>query len=111
VIINILVANNYRDRDSDAKTHKKTSIVLFGERFGRYFYLLNGIIAVIVCQYFWMEKTAWAAVFPLIYLFFHIITWRKMVTIGSGRQLVGILGETARNALIFGLSLSLGLWL
>ncbi|MDR2843465.1 MAG: 1,4-dihydroxy-2-naphthoate polyprenyltransferase [Candidatus Symbiothrix sp.] len=109
VIINILVANNYRDRFSDEKTHKKTTIILFGEKFGRYFYLFNGIIAVICCQYFLFEKTIWAGLLPLIYLLFHITTWRTMVTIGKGTQLVGILGQTARNVFIFGLLLSSGL--
>jgi 1,4-dihydroxy-2-naphthoate octaprenyltransferase len=109
IIINILVANNYRDRDSDARTNKKTTIVLFGERFGRYFYLFNGLIAVVCCQYFWKEQTVWAAILPLIYLIFHIRTWKEMVTTGTGKQLVGVLEKTARNVLIFGLALSLGL--
>lgn len=51
VVINILVANNYRDRFSDAEAGKFTSIVLFCERFGRYFYLANGIGAVLCCPY------------------------------------------------------------
>jgi 1,4-dihydroxy-2-naphthoate octaprenyltransferase len=55
------------------------------------------------------EKTIWAALLPLIYLFFHITTWRNMVTIGHGAQLVGVLGQTARNVFIFGTLLSLGL--
>jgi len=109
VIINILVANNYRDRDSDAKSGKKTTIVLFGEKFGSLFYLFNGIIAVILCLYFLSENARWAAFLPFIYLFFHIRTWRKMVRIGSGKQLVGILEKTARNVLIFGLLLAFGL--
>ena len=109
VIINILVANNYRDRDSDAKSGKKTTIVLFGEKFGRLFYLFNGIIAVVLCLYFLSEKAIWAAFLPFIYLFLHIGTWREMVRIGSGKQLVGVLEKTARNVLIFGLLLALGL--
>ena len=109
VIINILVANNYRDRFSDAKAGKKTSIVLFGEKFGSWFYLLNGVAAVCGCQYFWLEKTAWAAVLPLIYLVFHILTWKEMITINQGRALIGTLEKSARNVLIFGAALSIGL--
>jgi 1,4-dihydroxy-2-naphthoate octaprenyltransferase len=111
VIVNILVSNNFRDRFSDAKTGKKTSIVLWGEKFGIYFYLLNGILATLVCQYFWLEKTFGAALFPLIYLFFHIKTWKKMVAIRQGRLLIGILEQSARNVLIFGILLTLGLTL
>ncbi|MCL1933087.1 MAG: 1,4-dihydroxy-2-naphthoate polyprenyltransferase [Candidatus Azobacteroides sp.] len=111
VIINILVANNYRDRYSDAKSGKKTSIVLFGEKFGRWFYLLNGITAVLACQYFWLEKTIGAALLPIVYLIFHIRTWKEMITINEGKALIQILEKTARNVLIFGTTLSLGLLL
>ena len=110
VIVNILVANNYRDRFSDRKAHKKTTVVLFGEKFGRYFYLLNGIVAVLICQYFWSEKAVGAALLPPVYLFFHIRTWQEMVKIGSGRALIRILEQTARNVLIFGIMLAVG-WL
>lgn len=109
VVINILVSNNYRDRDSDARAGKKTSIVLFGERFGRYFYLSNGIVAVLCCQYFWFDNAPWAAILPWIYLLFHLAAWRKMVRIGSGKGLIAVLEQSARNALIFGLALSAGL--
>ena len=109
VIINILVANNYRDRFSDAKAGKKTSIVLFGEKFGSWFYLLNGIIAFVGCQYFWLEKAAWAALLPIVYLVFHILTWKEMVAINQGRALITSLEKSARNVLIFGTALSIGL--
>jgi len=109
VIINILVANNYRDRFSDAKTGKKTSVVLFGEKFGSWFYLFNGIIAVVCCQYFWLEKAGWAALLPLIYLIFHIMTWKEMVSINQGKALIRTLEKSARNVLIFGAVLSIGL--
>ena len=109
VVINILVANNYRDRFTDAAAGKNTTIVLFGERFGRCFYLLNGGVAVLCCQYFWFERAVWASVFPMIYLVFHIMTWRKMVRIGSGKELIVVLEQSARNVLIFGLALSIGL--
>ena len=109
VIINILVANNYRDRDSDAKAGKKTTVVLFGEKFGSLFYLFNGIAAVICCLYFLTDNTVWASVLPFVYLFLHVKTWREMVRIGSGKELVGILGKTALNALLFGVLLSLGI--
>jgi len=110
VIINILVANNYRDRFSDAQTNKKTSVVLFGEKFGQRFYLLNGIIAVIGCQYFWFEKVPGAALLPLVYLVFHFLTWKEMCS-NEGKALIATLEKTARNVLIFGGALSIGLLL
>ena len=109
VIINILVANNYRDRFSDAKAGKKTSIVLFGEKFGERFYLFNGILAVVGCQYFLLEKAIWLSFLPVVYLIFHIRTWKEMITINQGKALVGTLEKTARNVLIFGATLAAGL--
>jgi 1,4-dihydroxy-2-naphthoate octaprenyltransferase len=109
VVVNILVANNFRDRRSDRKVGKKTSIVLFGSRFGKDFYLANGILAVACCQYFWWEDAATAALLPFAYLYFHLRTWRKMVAIGHGPALIGVLEQTARNVLVFAGLLGLGL--
>lgn len=108
-VVNILVANNYRDRTTDAEVEKNTTVVLFGEPFGRWFYFFNGCIAVVLCQYFWYENRPLAAILPISFLFFHIATWRKMVRIGSGKGLIPILDESGRNVMIFALSLSAGL--
>ncbi|MDR2804882.1 MAG: 1,4-dihydroxy-2-naphthoate octaprenyltransferase, partial [Dysgonamonadaceae bacterium] len=64
VVINILVANNFRDRFTDQKAGKKTSVVMLGENFGKWFYFINGLLAVICCQYFWIENTRTAALLP-----------------------------------------------
>jgi 1,4-dihydroxy-2-naphthoate polyprenyltransferase len=108
--VNILVLNNYRDRENDAACRKRTTIVLFGETFGRYFYLLNGIIAVLLGLFF-LKETAWAAVLPVLYLIPHYLTWRKMCRIRQGKALNALLGETSRNLLIFGLLFTIGLLL
>src|SRR5574344_1851997 len=42
VIETLLVINNYRDRDADKQSGKRTLIVRFGAQFGRYLYLLSG---------------------------------------------------------------------
>ena len=39
--VNILVVNNYRDYLQDKAARKRTTIVLFGRRFGRVFYILT----------------------------------------------------------------------
>lgn len=111
VIINILVANNYRDRETDKEAKKYTSIVIFGEKFGNRFYLINGIIAVLCCQYFWFSGAPLAAILPLVYLVFHIQTWKEMVKIYKGKELIAILVKTARNVCIFTLLLITGLLL
>ncbi|MDH8701478.1 1,4-dihydroxy-2-naphthoate octaprenyltransferase [Dysgonomonadaceae bacterium PH5-43] len=109
VITNILVANNYRDRDTDKNVGKKTTIVIFGEVFGSYFYLFNGVAAALCCMYFLVGGNVYAAILPLFYLPFHIITWRKMISIYKGMGLIQILKESSRNLLIFSLLLAIGL--
>lgn len=47
---NILVVNNYRDYVQDKAAHKRTTIVLFGRGFGRIFYLLNGVVALLLAM-------------------------------------------------------------
>ena len=42
LIDTLLVVNNYRDREADARSGKRTVIVRFGEKFGRYLYLMLG---------------------------------------------------------------------
>lgn len=106
--INILVANNYRDYSSDKQANKRTTIVIFGKKFGEYFFLVNGFLAVAMCQYFWSRGLLYAAVLPLLYLILHIIVWSEMVKIGEGSGLIAILGKTARNTLIFSVLLFVG---
>lgn len=106
--INILVANNYRDYSSDKQANKRTTIVIFGKKFGEYFFLVNGFLAVAMCQYFWSRGLLYAAVLPLLYLISHIIVWSEMVKIGEGSRLIAILGKAARNTLIFSVLLFVG---
>lgn len=106
--VNILVLNNYRDRENDRACHKHTSIVLFGEAFGRWFYLLNGVAACLLCLLF-LRESLWAALLPFLYLAPHCATWRKMCAIGQGRALNPLLGETSRNLLILGVLFTAGL--
>ena len=109
IIDTLLVINNYRDREADKKSGKRTVIVRFGEEFGSYFYLSLGIIAAILCLWFLRERHVLAAILPQLYLIPHFLTWRKMVRIYKGKALNNILGETSRNMLLMGLLLSLGM--
>lgn len=110
LIDTLLVVNNYRDREADARSGKRTVIVRFGEPFGRYLYLALGVTAALLCIWFASEHSLWAAILPpVIYLPLHFRTWQKMVKIHSGKKLNSILGETSRNMLFMGILLSLGL--
>ena len=108
----LLMVNNYRDREQDALSGKRTLVVRFGEAFGRNMYLALGIAAVLFCLWFvhsgrlTLLEFIWA---PCVYFYMHALTWRKMVTIRSGKGLNRILGETSRNMLFLGLLLALAL--
>ena len=105
----LLVVNNYRDREADALSGKKTVVVRFGEPFGRYLYLFLGMIACWLCLYFVFEGHLWAALLPQFSLASHFKTWQRLVKIHKGKELNVILGETSRNMLILAMLLFIGL--
>ena len=105
----LLTVNNYRDREQDALSGKRTLVVRFGARAGRILYLATGSAAVLLCLWFVPRGRLWAGLFPLLYWPFHAASWRRMTRIGSGKALNGVLGETSRNMLLWAALLSLGL--
>lgn len=106
VIDTLLVVNNYRDRQQDALSGKRTLIVRLGEPFGRYLYLGLGITATLLCLWFVKNWNLTAALLPFFYLLAHVRTWLRMCEIRNGKKLNSILGETSRNMLLMGLLLS-----
>lgn len=111
VIDGLLIVNNYRDRDNDARDGKKTLVVMIGAERAEWLYLGLGLFAVAAGVVFWLNGHVVAFVLPFIYLLMHVFTWLKMKRIHAGRQLNVCLGETARNILIYGLCVAIGLLL
>jgi 1,4-dihydroxy-2-naphthoate octaprenyltransferase len=109
VIDTLLVVNNYRDRDADRLSGKRTVVVRFGERFGRYLYLMLGNVAIVIVIFAFTYRSDLAIATGAAYAVLHSTTWRRMVKIGSGRELNSILGETSRNMFIFGLLLAVAI--
>ncbi|MBQ8242832.1 MAG: 1,4-dihydroxy-2-naphthoate polyprenyltransferase [Bacteroidaceae bacterium] len=105
----LLMLNNYRDRDQDKISGKKTLVVRFGALAGRWIYLSLGLIACMLCLLFVITGHLWAAILPQLFLVPHLNTWQHMVKINKGKELNKVLGETARNIALFGILLSLGL--
>jgi len=106
--VNILIINNLRDINTDIKSNKRTTIVIFGKAFGKWGYLLNGIIVCLLCLFF-IDESVWAAFLPFLYLIPHYKTWKTMVAIDHGKELNVLIGKTSRNLLILGSLLSIGL--
>jgi 1,4-dihydroxy-2-naphthoate octaprenyltransferase len=105
----LLMLNNYRDREQDKISGKRTLVVRFGEKAGRYAYLSLGILAVGLCAFYAFNGYLMASLLPLLFLILHFTTWREMVHIFQGKELNIVLGKTARNIVVFGLLLSIGL--
>ena len=111
VIDGLLIVNNYRDRDNDLNDGKRTLVVEIGAKASEWLYLLLGILATLAGGIFWAYGHPLAFVLPFIYLLLHVFTWLKMRRINKGRQLNECLGETARNILVYGICVTLGLLL
>lgn len=115
VVNNLLIINNYRDRELDKKNGKKTLVVKWGARASEWLYLANGCLAVFGMMLVnrWMLGRGWLVNFnfgtyfpyyliiPLLFLPFLFSAHRKMVKINHGKKLNESLGEAARNILIF----------
>ena len=111
VIDTMLMVNNFRDREEDARCNKRTIVVCLGAGVGRWGYFALGAAAAVLCLTLLAGGRTWAALLPLVYLAAHTATWRKMVRIDHGEELNACLGETARNILLFGALFTIGILL
>lgn len=111
VIDGLLIVNNYRDRYNDERDGKRTLVVMIGPDATEWLYLALGCIACLIGLVFWLNGHVLAFVLPFLYLLLHVFTWIKLRRINFGRALNECLGETARNILVYGILVSLGLLL
>lgn len=80
----VLNINNLRDIESDRANNKRTIIVLFGDRYGRYYHLLLNSLALICLSYYAYYELAcyWSFLFLLtlpsfIRHFYIILTYQQ----------------------------------
>ena len=99
---NVLVVNNYRDREDDASVGKRTTVVIFGRKVMSVAYLLSGFIGMAVMIPVWLDMSAWVFAVPVIYLMLHVDTWYRLRQ-STGSALNPLLGRTAMNLLVFAL--------
>ena len=111
VIDALLLVNNFRDRDTDRISGKKTLVVRMGAKAALGCYFCVGIVACLMGLVFVMNGRLWAFALPFAYLVLHVFTFLKMRRIWQGRALNRCLGETARNILIYGLLVTIGILL
>ena len=109
VIDALLIVNNYRDREQDRYAGKNTLVVKLGDEASRKLYLATGMVAFVLGACYWLNGHLLAFVIPLIYVVLHFTTYLKIKRIDRGKALNQCLGETARNILVYGICVALGL--
>jgi 1,4-dihydroxy-2-naphthoate octaprenyltransferase len=102
--VNILIVNNYRDYDQDVAAGKRTSVVMFGRRFGRLLYLADGILAIVFTLPLLLRTSLWVVLPYAAFFLLFLSTWRELSR-SEGRALNQTLGHTARNVLFYTLLL------
>ena len=107
----ILVVNNLRDLETDAKAGKHTLVVRFGRGFGRAEYVTLLVLALVMPVA--MVALGWARWPVLLALLASPLAWPPLSRVlrTTGTALNPALGTTARFQAAFGLLLSLGTWL
>jgi len=104
--VNILIVNNYRDYEQDKAVRKRTTIVLFGRRAGRVFYVLNECMAFLLVLPLILDAPWWILFLFGILFALCFYTTRELFTL-EGRALNRTLGHTVRNVFLFASVLSL----
>ena len=102
------LVNSYRDVEDDREAGKKTQTVMKGRPVTAFAYFLNGYIAIAFLSAFWVLIVfskgrilpLWTLAIPVLYLIMHTATWYRLKQ-RDGAALNPLLGETARNMLIF----------
>ena len=110
--VNVLLVNNYRDVQDDRAAGKRTSVVIFGRPAAALAYLINGYAGMALMTVLWVVialgrvMPLWTLAIPVLYLVMHTATWNKLRH-RDGAALNPLLGETARNMLVFTLLLTI----
>jgi 1,4-dihydroxy-2-naphthoate octaprenyltransferase len=106
---NLLVANNYRDRDGDAAVGKRTLVVILGERAARVQYACSNAAAFAVVVALWLRGGFPWLLLPLATLPLGVWNVLSLRPGATTPELIRLLGRTAALLLAYGLLLSVGL--
>lgn len=107
----LLAVNNVRDAVTDKRAGKRTLVVMLGTRFGRAQYVTAIVLAVLVPVALWLTGQVGPSVLlALCGLPLARAPLTRMLR-DSGAVLNEALAETARFELVFGVLMTIGLWL
>lgn len=108
LITNILIVNNFRDRADDESSGKRTTAVMFGEKFARTLYIILCIISYVIPIIIYLEivKEIWILL-PLITIPMSIKLVRMLYSL-QGSALNKTLELTAKLSALYGVLFSFG---
>ncbi len=111
LITNILVVNNYRDREEDKLSGKNTLAVIFGDKFSRFQYVFFMILSysILFVVYFTFKKSVFVFL-PILSLPIAIKLIKMIYTL-KGKELNKTLELTAKLSAIYGLLFAVGILL
>ncbi len=106
---NLLVINNYRDRDSDFEAGKKTVVVRFGPFFGEVLVLTSIVVSVFLCLGLALVAGNWAALVALPGLLPVWHVWQRLPRALRRDGFDRLLRKSAAGLIAYSLLLSLGM--
>lgn len=108
---NIIVPNNYRDMETDARAGKKTLVVRFGRRFAVWQYALSATVALLCPPALLLTGYRWPVLLPLILFPWGFRLTHRLARSTEAAEQIALLGSTAKFLAAFGVLLSAGVWL
>jgi 1,4-dihydroxy-2-naphthoate octaprenyltransferase len=106
---NILVANNYRDAETDAKAGKRTLVVRFGRRAARWQYGASLGFALAVPAALFLQGYLWPVFLPALLAPFGFRVAQRLGTAATPSEQIGVLADTAKFLAGYGVLLAAGL--
>ncbi len=103
----LLVVNNLRDIPTDREAGKRTLAVRLGDGKTRWLYTAMVVAAFVVAL--GSARVRWPALLVLAAVPLAVVPVRQLRHGAAGRELIGVLGATARLQLGFGIAFALGL--
>jgi len=108
---NILVANNYRDAETDAKAGKRTTVVRFGKRFARVQFISAHLVSLTIpVALLNRGYSAWVLI-SWVLIPLAVKQVRILRNASSAQELIALLGATGKYLALYAMALSLGVML
>ncbi len=107
---NILVVNNYRDLETDAKAGKRTLVVRFGRAAARAQFALSLLVAAAIPLALWARGKPALVLLPLLLTPLGLRHCRRLAKSDQPAALVQLLGDSGKFLALYSLLLSAGLF-